>query len=943
MARTIDTVLTAGLVAGAADNPLTITPTGGVFSVTSDSGLFAPDVGAAWQIANDGTIAAPNAVYGIVLTAPGSITVGASSTAAKVSAAVVGIDLGDPADVLANFGTIVTPGAEGVLLTGGGAVTNGSATNATAFICGGNGIFASAGSATLANQGIVVATTQYAVYFAQGGSVSNGTASQAGGSISGVYSGVYVSGGVGNVANYGTITATGLAGVLLDNPGTVANGSASNVSASISGQTTGIFWTSGSATILNDGTISASGSFGVVGVGGGTIVNGATNDTTATISSPNDAVFLFGGAATIANYGTIASTQAFGIVTTGPTTLTNFNTIAGAQIGVVTAATGTIANSGSIVGTSSTGAWLEGGGTITNGGAGFATPQISGGVEGVLITGPSGTVINYGTIAGAVGVYETSGSAGATSRVVNAGLIKSTNGASGVALSFSDPGSTLVLQSGASFVGNVLGGSGVLELGAGGGSVSGIGSQFVNFSAVQIDAGTNWTLAGTDTIAATSGLAVNGTATLASGATVDVESTLSAGTGGSISLGGSGTQLLELGTNASGGKGGSFATPITGVNAGDRIDLIGVAGTGAYTTQVTSNGNGTSTVVVKDAGSATLATLTSVSFAASGLTFAAGTDAANGALQLVANSSGVFAAPLLAAALANDTGASATDGITTDDSIRGSVSAPNGLKSITVSLDGGAAKNASGFVQGGSLSLTNLQVSALAAGGTLNEGPHTLSFTATDNANVVSNVSVAFTFDAAVFLFDSNNRAYSTGTGNVSIVGGTGDNVAAVRSLTAQLDGGAEKAVTVAANNSFTIDVGGTFGTVLSVGTHDVTVIATSVGGQSTSEHVIVTVTASGQSAIVSDTASVTPGAVYTAQPSFAAAPATASLPAAALPSVDAAVVSATASMTPAMPAPVGALSATDIGSQAAGSVASLIDPSSLPAAAVMTQPTLGV
>jgi predicted sugar kinase len=62
----------------------------------------------------------------------------------------------------------------------------------------------------------------------------------------------------------------------------------------------------------------------------------------------------------------------------------------------------------------------------------------------------------------------------------------------------------LIVDPGAVFVGNVDGGAGsnTLELAsaASTGTISGIGTSFVNFGTVTVDAGASWALAGSNTV-----------------------------------------------------------------------------------------------------------------------------------------------------------------------------------------------------------------------------------------------------------------------------------------------------------------------------------------------------------------------------------------------------------------------------------------------------------
>ena len=131
------------------------------------------------------------------------------------------------------------------------------------------------------------------------------------------------------------------------------------------------------------------------------------------------------------------------------------------------------------------------GGTVSNASGG----TISGGNDGILIQGDTGTVINAGDIAGT-----------AAAVVFAAGFIN-----------------RLVVDPGATFTGAVDGGNTIgaaqvstLELasGASAGTLSGLGTQFIDFAQSTIDAGANWTLSGANTLVAGATLTNSGTLTV---------------------------------------------------------------------------------------------------------------------------------------------------------------------------------------------------------------------------------------------------------------------------------------------------------------------------------------------------------------------------------------------------------------------------------------------
>src|SRR5262249_27884947 len=106
------------------------------------------------------------------------------------------------------------------------------------------------------------------------------------------------------------------------------------------------------------------------------------------------------------------------------------------------------------------------------------------------------------------------------------------------------------------------------------------------------------------------------------------------------------------------------------------------------------------------------------------------------------------AGPSLAAALADDTGASATDGVTSDPTIPGTVHANGTLASLTATLDNSSARiNLLGQVDGNGQFLLNTAQIDQAAGGRWGDGAHSITITASDSAGRSSTGTVHFTLD----------------------------------------------------------------------------------------------------------------------------------------------------------------------------------------------------
>jgi hypothetical protein len=103
----------------------------------------------------------------------------------------------------------------------------------------------------------------------------------------------------------------------------------------------------------------------------------------------------------------------------------------------------------------------------------------------------------------------------------------------------------------------------------------------------------------------------------------------------------------------------------------------------------------------------------------------------------------------LAAQLQDDTGVSASDGITSDPAIAGTATDPLGITALSVSVDGGAAHSVLADLQtSGSYQISAAALQAL-AGGTLPDGHHTIVVTATDAVGSISTSTVSLTLETS--------------------------------------------------------------------------------------------------------------------------------------------------------------------------------------------------
>lgn len=319
------------------------------------------------------------------------------------------------------------------------------------------------------------------------------------------------------------------------NPVTIATGAyVNNFSPSYNGDA--VYGKSGTAWNLNNnGTIL--GHYPVTGSGiefksGGSVTNAAT----ASITGNIDGVTIGGGLGTVTNLGTIDGVNHNGVDLGAGGTVTNgsgssatarISTAPSGEIGVaVHGAAGHVTNFGTID-AGNAGVYLFAGGTVTNGKSGATTGLITGSM-GIQGTGGAVTVTNFGTISApggyaillnAGGIVTNSAGArlsglvgaliqGGAGTVINSGKII---GSGGTAVKLGSGNDWLIVDPGATFTGKADGGTGAntLELRAGAttGTLTGLGSSFVNFGHVAIDPGANWTVKATSLPA---GMIVNG-------------------------------------------------------------------------------------------------------------------------------------------------------------------------------------------------------------------------------------------------------------------------------------------------------------------------------------------------------------------------------------------------------------------------------------------------
>src|SRR5215472_5656328 len=100
--------------------------------------------------------------------------------------------------------------------------------------------------------------------------------------------------------------------------------------------------------------------------------------------------------------------------------------------------------------------------------------------------------------------------------------------------------------------------------------------------------------------------------------------------------------------------------------------------------------------------------------------------------------------------LADDTGASGSDGLTDEPEVAGTATDANGIAKFSGALDRGASPAITSAVQpDGSFTLTPALLNTL-AGGALHDGAHTPHFVATDTAGKTSSLDLSFMLDPKI-------------------------------------------------------------------------------------------------------------------------------------------------------------------------------------------------
>ena len=544
-----------------------------------------------------------------------------------------------------NAGVILTSGttvAQAIALFRGGYVSNAATGTISATGGGGGGVYITGAAGTVVNDGKIYANGLHGpVVMEDGGTVVN----QSAGTISTpINPDIAILGGPGTVINFGLILNPSSAHTAIDlfAGGYLSNAATGTIS---SYNHSNIYGTGGAVGVVNAGVMLATNITVLTFETGATV----TNKSTGTISGVSD-INIKGAAGTVVNAGKLLSSGAAQIYFGDGGTVTNLSTgtiIASAGRGVYAiGGSSTLINAGDIQSAGAgPGVEFKGGtsAAVTN----QSTGTISATGIGVYLLGVPGPVINAGLItAGSIGVISNSDDIGT---VVNTGTIAGT--ADGIifdsdgtlvdaglvvggqyAVRLASAGtSRLVVDPGAAFIGTVSGDNpriSTLELasGASTGTLSGLGTKYIDFGQVAIDSHAIWQVSGTNYLATGTTLTNAGMLTLSgtvsgggevvidSGATLALAGTLGAAEstllmGDEVILAGDlpgDTDLMPDGTIdvaylnfASGGSasvnpvtnvltvsvgGDIYTQQLSGAYAGDEFDLEPDAGGGTEVT-----------------------------------------------------------------------------------------------------------------------------------------------------------------------------------------------------------------------------------------------------------------------------------------------------------------------------------------------------------------------
>ncbi len=459
----------------------------------------------------------------------------------------------DAIDVTTGVGTVINAGdidalGLGVLFNTDGKVVNQATGTITASYGVVMGIKATGVSLAVENAGLIAGHTSSGVgVFNVQGTVAN----LAGATISGAhaiharYDGAIIdnagliAGGAGIATNVGYTDATA-AGIWLPGGGRITNHAGGTITGEAGIATAGtLHATIANAGLIAGGTMNASGPDNPRAGHGVYLTAGTLTNQAGGVITGRQAVGAKGGSATVVNAGSIAGTvqgatlangalltnQSGGVVSGGTAGVVlgsggRLNNLAGGTItgGIGLSGAGTASTAGRIIGTGGTAVAMAAGsanrliitrgatftgavnGGNTLGASTVSTLELTSSASAGILTGLGTTITGFERIeVNAGATWAMTGAFKGT--VVNHGAISRTNA---TALVFgAGHANRLVIEEGASFVGTINGGNAAkssvqstIELTSLSttGTLNGLGTQFINFGRVEVDAGARWVL-----------------------------------------------------------------------------------------------------------------------------------------------------------------------------------------------------------------------------------------------------------------------------------------------------------------------------------------------------------------------------------------------------------------------------------------------------------------
>lgn len=404
-----------------------------------------------------------------------------------------------------NLGVVLTTTVSNpVVIESGVTITNINSSNVIHTTAGSTAQF------TIENYGTVKAgAAGFGAYLIAGGAVTNAASASIYGGAAGIYEGP-----AGIVVNSGRIASGTLssdAAITLAQGGSVTNLS----SGSIIGGGEAVLFVYQPGFVVNNGFITAHAGSAIDLQDGGTV----TNEVHGTISVPSESTAIYSNTpATVINSGVVLATGALsnGMHLDGSSFATNASTghVTGTTYGIKIGQHGTVVNSGTIIDTGgiSLVTVINSHNVTINEGAGIssygyanavvtnaATAVISGYYYGAEL-GIGAFVTNAGTITGNIGLAFRSATSSSGTTLINSGTII---GHYGTAVIFGGTGNNrLVLDPGFSFSGGVVTAtataSNTLELASASsaGTVSSLGTKFLNFNSIDFDPGSRWFVSG---------------------------------------------------------------------------------------------------------------------------------------------------------------------------------------------------------------------------------------------------------------------------------------------------------------------------------------------------------------------------------------------------------------------------------------------------------------